>query len=73
MRWTPNNYPPSMVRLSPPVRAKAIEIGNALLGEGSEEGKATRIAIARAEQWAESQVMRLFEPKASSLRKSSAV
>ena len=71
MPWTPNHYPPSMLRLSPPVRAKAIAIANALLEAGSEEGKATRIAIARAEQWAEGRVMRLFEPKAS-LRKSAA-
>ena len=60
MPWTPNHYPPSMNRLSTPVRAKAIEIANALLEEGHDEGKAIRIAIARAEQWAEGRGMRLF-------------
>ncbi len=60
MPWTPKYFPPSMLRLSPPVRAKAIAIANALLEEGSEEGRAIRIAIARAEQWAEARGMRLF-------------
>jgi uncharacterized protein YdaT len=34
------------------VREKAIEIANALLEEGMEEGKAIRIAIAKAKEWA---------------------
>ena len=34
------------------VRTKAIEIANALLAEGYEEGLAIRIAIAKAKQWA---------------------
>ncbi len=34
------------------VRAKAIEIANALLAEGYDEGKAIRIAIATAKEWA---------------------
>jgi uncharacterized protein YdaT len=34
------------------VRAKAIEIANALLAEGFEEGRAIRIAIAQAKRWA---------------------
>ena len=32
--------------------SKAIEIANALLADGMEEGKAIRIAIAKAEAWA---------------------
>ena len=35
------------------VRLKAIEIANALLEEGYDEGKAIRIAIAKAKDWAE--------------------
>jgi uncharacterized protein YdaT len=35
------------------VRLKAIEIATALLEEGYEEGKAIRIAIAKAKEWAE--------------------
>jgi uncharacterized protein YdaT len=50
--WTLERYPPSMRRLSPPVRAKAIAIANALLDEGVDEGRAIRIAIAKARQWA---------------------
>ena len=38
--------------LPPTVRVKAIEIANALLAEGVEEGKAIRIAIAKAKEWA---------------------
>ena len=41
-----------MRHLSDVARAKAIEIANALLAEGMDEGQAIRIAIARAEQWA---------------------
>jgi uncharacterized protein YdaT len=33
------------------VRAKAIEIANALLDEGYDEGRAIRIAIAKAREW----------------------
>jgi uncharacterized protein YdaT len=50
--WTPQRYPASMSHLPVPVRRKAIEIANALLAEGMEEGKAIRIAIAKAKQWA---------------------
>jgi uncharacterized protein YdaT len=53
MPWSPDQYPESMKHLPPVVREKAIEIANALLeDEGMEEGKAIRIAIARAKTWA---------------------
>jgi uncharacterized protein YdaT len=42
-----------MENLPPVVRSKAIEIANALLAEGYEEGMAIRIAIAKAKEWAE--------------------
>jgi len=51
MPWSLDNYPASMNHLSEVTRAKAIEIANALLEEGMEEGRVIRIAIARAEQW----------------------
>jgi len=41
-----------MKHLPPLVREKAIEIANALLDSGMEEGKAIRIAIAKAHAWA---------------------
>jgi uncharacterized protein YdaT len=41
-----------MKRLPPLVRAKAIEIANALLEEGYDEGMAIRVAIAKAKEWA---------------------
>jgi uncharacterized protein YdaT len=55
MPWTETRYPDSMKRLPPLVRAKAIEIANALLGTGHDEGMAIRIAIAKAKAWAVSQ------------------
>jgi len=51
--WNELSYPRSMEDLPPIVRSKAIEIANALLAEGYEEGMAIRIAIARAKEWAE--------------------
>lgn len=41
-----------MQSLPPRVRRKAIAIANALLDEGMDEGRAIRIAIAKARQWA---------------------
>ena len=52
MPWTLNRYPAAMAHLPAIVREKAIEIANALLEEGVEEGKAIRIAIAKARAWA---------------------
>lgn len=51
--WTYADFPASMRRLAPAAREKAIEIANALLLEGMEEGRAIRIAIAKAKEWAE--------------------
>ena len=52
MPWNEDRYPASMKHLPPMVRAKAIEIANALLEEGCDEGKAIRIGIAKAKEWA---------------------
>jgi uncharacterized protein YdaT len=52
MPWNEYYFPVSMKNLPPAVRDKAIAIANALLAEGMEEGKAIRVAIARAKQWA---------------------
>ncbi|HXV08251.1 MAG TPA: hypothetical protein VD791_09490 [Burkholderiales bacterium] len=52
MPWSDERYPPAMAHLSPPVRAKAIEIANALLEQGRDEGFCIRVAIARALAWA---------------------
>jgi len=52
MPWTYDRYPPSMRHLPDAIREKAIEIANALLDEGCEEGRAIRIAIAGAKRWA---------------------
>lgn len=52
MPWTPGRYPPAMRQLPPLVRAKAVEIANAVLAEDGDEGKAIRVGIARAKEWA---------------------
>lgn len=52
MPWNESHFPRSMANLAPLVRAKAIEIANALLEQGYDEGKAIRIAIAQAKRWA---------------------
>lgn len=51
MAWTTNDYPDSMKNLVGPIRKKAINIANALLEEGYEEGRAIAIAIAQAKKW----------------------
>jgi uncharacterized protein YdaT len=53
MPWNDTHFPRSMAQLAAPVRAKAIEIANALLEEGYDEGRAIRIAIAQAKRWAD--------------------
>jgi uncharacterized protein YdaT len=53
MPWDESYYPRSMRKLPSEVRLKAIEIANALLKESYDEGKAIRIAIAKAKEWAE--------------------
>jgi uncharacterized protein YdaT len=52
MPWDEDRYPASMSHLPVRVRRKAIEVANALLAEGYDEGKAIRIAIAKAKEWA---------------------
>lgn len=52
MPWNEQYYPAAMQHLPDRVRSKAIEIANALLAEGRDEGSAIRIAIARAKVWA---------------------
>jgi len=53
MPWNDDYFPTSMRHLGVQTRRKAIEIANALLAEGMDEGKAIRIAIAKAKQWAD--------------------
>ncbi len=62
MPWTPERYPVAMRGLPPWVRLKAIEIANALLEEGNDEGRAIRIGIAKARQWASGRETQIFMP-----------
>ena len=52
MPWTVDWYPPAMRWLPLDVRMKAIEIANAMLAAGYDEGQAIRMAIAAAKEWA---------------------
>ena len=52
MPWDREHFPPAMAHLPEPVRDKAIEIANALLEDGMDEGRCIRIAIAQAKRWA---------------------
>jgi uncharacterized protein YdaT len=52
MPWDDTYFPVSMRHMNDAVRRKAVEIANALLAEGMDEGKAIRIAIAKAKEWA---------------------
>jgi uncharacterized protein YdaT len=53
MPWSETYFPVSMRHLSAAARAKAIEIANALLADGKDDGMAIRIAIAKAKDWAQ--------------------
>ncbi len=65
MPWTKQNYPPSLKNFMAPVRSKAIEIANALLNEGYDEGKAIAIATAKAEEWAENRGKKVKKTRSS--------
>lgn len=52
MPWNARRFPDSMKNLTPIERQKAIEIANALLESGHDEGSAIRIAIMQARRWA---------------------
>ena len=51
MPWTREHFPAAMRNLEPETRDKAIEIANALLRDGRDEGFAIRVAISRAAEW----------------------
>ena len=65
MPWTKEDYPVSLKNLTAPVREKAIEIANALLETGHEEGSAIAIATAKAEEWAENRHQKIKIEKKS--------
>lgn len=50
MPWNKNDYPDSFKNLDDKVRDKAIEIANALLRDGYEEGRAIPIALDQARE-----------------------
>ncbi|MFD1907269.1 hypothetical protein ACFSQ7_29800 [Paenibacillus rhizoplanae] len=53
MPWNKENYPDSLKNFTAPVRNKAVEIANALLEDGYDEGRAIAIATAQAKEWGE--------------------
>lgn len=52
MPWNKRDYPASMKNMPPVVRNKAIEIANALLKDGYDEGRAIAISQDQAREWA---------------------
>lgn len=50
MPWSMKDYPQSLKNLEEPVKKKAIEIANAMVDEGYEEGRAIPIATSQAKE-----------------------
>lgn len=50
MPWTKDDYPDTFKNVETDVRNKAIEIGNALLREGYDEGRAISIGLSQARE-----------------------
>ncbi|MBS1504054.1 MAG: hypothetical protein JST32_18445 [Bacteroidetes bacterium] len=55
MPWYHGDYPPSYKNQPVKIREKAVEITNALLGEGADEGIAIATGLKRAREWAKEQ------------------
>jgi uncharacterized protein YdaT len=55
MPWYNGDYPPSYKNQPLPLREKAVEIANQMLGEGVEEGIAIATGLKRARQLFENQ------------------
>ena len=53
MPWFNGEYPPSYKNQPAPLREKAVEIANALLEEGAEEGIAIATGLKRAREYFE--------------------
>ncbi|QQF64808.1 DUF2188 domain-containing protein [Bacillus mojavensis] len=53
MPWSMKDYPASLKNLEKPVKKKAIDIANAMIDEGYEDGRAIPIATSKAKEWAE--------------------
>ena len=51
MPWTMNDYPDSLKNLNQAEKKKSIDIANALVEEGYDEGRAIPIATKQAEEW----------------------
>ncbi|MFD2925044.1 DUF2188 domain-containing protein [Halobacillus naozhouensis] len=53
MPWDTQDYPSSLKSLDTVVRKKAIDIANAMIDEGYDEGRAIPIATEQAKEWYE--------------------
>ncbi|UOR13441.1 DUF2188 domain-containing protein [Halobacillus amylolyticus] len=53
MPWDTTDYPSSLKSLDQVVRKKAIDIANAMIDEGYDEGRAIPIATEQAKEWYE--------------------
>lgn len=64
MPYTKKDYPASLKNFMAPVRNKAIDVANALLADGNDEGKAIAIATAQAEDWAVKKGLKIRKDRA---------
>lgn len=55
MPWYNGDYPPSYKNQPRKLREKAVEIANAMLEEGAEEGIAIATGLKKAREWAKEQ------------------
>lgn len=53
MPWTLNDYPSSLKNFEKPLKKKIIDIANAMIEEGYDEGRAIPIATKQAKEWYE--------------------
>ena len=61
MPWSREDYPDSLKNFTAKVRYKAVEIANALLEEGYDEGRAIAIATSQAKEWAEKRGLQIHK------------
>lgn len=73
MPWSMKDYPASLKNLEKPVKKKAIEIANAMIDEGYEDGRAIPIATSKAKEWAENASKRKLTTSSNMMMKQNAM
>lgn len=63
MPWSKRDYPPSYKNQPIKIRHKAIEIANAILAEGTEEGIAIATGLKKAREYYSAETVRKVKKK----------